>query len=91
MHQLRIQGNTEEASLYEELQQVFDHLPVDHTNNMLGEFNAILGREHLYKPTFRNDSWHENRGANGVRVVNFATSKKNITSSVYDCTVEDVE
>jgi hypothetical protein len=30
MHQLGIKGMTEEASFYEELQQVFGHLPMDH-------------------------------------------------------------
>ena len=47
---------TEETSFYEELQQVFDCLPMDHINIMLREFNVILGREHLYKTTFGNDS-----------------------------------
>jgi len=47
MHQLRMKGKTEEASFYEELQQVFDHLPMDHTKIMLGEFNATLAIEHL--------------------------------------------
>jgi hypothetical protein len=56
MHQLRIQGKTEEATFYEEFQQLFVHLPKDHIKIMLREFNAILGREDLYKPTFRNDS-----------------------------------
>jgi hypothetical protein len=46
MHQLRIIGMTEEASVYEELQQVFDHLHMDHIKIMLGEFNALMGREH---------------------------------------------
>ena len=56
MHQLMIQGMTEEASFYEELQQVFHHLPADHIKIMFREFNAILGTEHLYKPTLGNDS-----------------------------------
>jgi len=30
IHQLRIQGKAEEAIFYGELQQVFDHLPIDH-------------------------------------------------------------
>ena len=47
---------TEEASFYEELQQVFNHLPMDHIKIMLQEFNVILGREHIYKTTFGNDS-----------------------------------
>jgi len=46
---------TEEASFYEELQQVFYHLPMDHIKTMK-EFNAIVGREDLYKPTFGIDS-----------------------------------
>jgi len=29
MHQLRVQGKTEEASFYEGLQQVIDQLPID--------------------------------------------------------------
>jgi hypothetical protein len=56
MHQLRIQGKTEESSFCEELQQVFDHLPMDHIKIMLREFNDILGSEHLYKTTIGNDT-----------------------------------
>jgi hypothetical protein len=48
---------------------------MDHIKIMLREFNAILGREDLYKQTIGNDSRCENSGADGVRVVNFATSK----------------
>ena len=46
---------TEEASFYGKLQQVFYHLPMDHIKT-IREFNAIVGREDLYKPTFENDS-----------------------------------
>ena len=53
---MRIKGKTEEASFYEELQQVFDQLPMDHIKIMLREFNAILESEHLYNPTFGNES-----------------------------------
>jgi len=56
------------------------HLPMDHIKTMR-EFNAIVGREDLYKPTFENDSWHVNSSANGVRVVNFATSKNLVVKS----------
>ena len=56
LHQMRIKGKTEEASFYEELQQVFDQLPMDHIKIMLREFNALMGREDLYRPTFGNDS-----------------------------------
>jgi hypothetical protein len=41
----------------------------------LGDFNAKLGREDIFKPTTGNDSLHEDSNDKGVRVVNFATSK----------------
>jgi hypothetical protein len=44
------------VSFYEELQQVFDRLAMDHIKIMLREFNALMGREDLYRPTFGNDS-----------------------------------
>jgi hypothetical protein len=34
-----------------------------------------LGREDFFKPTIGNESLHEDSNDNGVRVVNFATSK----------------
>jgi hypothetical protein len=46
---------------------------------LLGDFNAKVGREGIFKPTTENESLHEIRNDNGVRVVNFATSK-NLTA-----------
>jgi hypothetical protein len=42
---------------------------------LLGYFNAKVGREDIFKPTIGNESLHEISNDNGVRVVNFATSK----------------
>jgi hypothetical protein len=42
---------------------------------LLGDFNAKLGRENIFKPTIGNESLHKISNDNGVRVVNFATSK----------------
>jgi hypothetical protein len=42
---------------------------------LLGDFNAEVGREDIFRPTIRNDSLHEISNDNGVRIVNFATSK----------------
>jgi endonuclease/exonuclease/phosphatase family metal-dependent hydrolase len=43
-------------------------------NILLGDFNAKVGREDIFKPTIGNESSHEISNDNGVRVVNFATS-----------------
>jgi exonuclease III len=62
-------------SFYEELVQVFYHFPKYHMKILLGDFNAKLGREDTFRPTIGNKSLHEDSNDNGVRVVNFATSK----------------
>jgi hypothetical protein len=60
---------------YEEPEQVFDKFPKYHMQILLGDFNAKVGREDIFKPTIWNDSLHDISNNNGVRVVNFATSK----------------
>jgi hypothetical protein len=42
---------------------------------LLGDFNAKVGREDIFKPTIGNESLHATSNDDGVRVVNFATSK----------------
>jgi hypothetical protein len=54
---------------------VFDKFPKYHMKILLGDFNAKVGREDTFKPTIGNESLHEIDNDNGVRVVNFATSK----------------
>jgi hypothetical protein len=51
---------------------VIKHLVLDHFR---GDFNAKVGREDILKPTIGNESLHEISNDNGVRLVNFATSK----------------
>jgi hypothetical protein len=68
-------------SFYEELEQVFDHLPKYQMKSLFGDFNAKLGREDTFKPTIRNKSLHEDSNDNGVIVVNFATSKDLVVKS----------
>jgi len=62
-------------SFYEELEQVFDHFPKYHMKILLGDFNAKVGRERICKPTIGQESLHQGSNDNGVRLVNFATSK----------------
>jgi len=41
---------------------------------LLGDFNAKVGRENIFKPTIGNESLPQDSNDNGVRIVNFATS-----------------
>jgi hypothetical protein len=47
----------------------------------LGDFNVKVGREDIFKPTIGNESSHKISIDNGVRVVNFATSKNLVVKS----------
>jgi endonuclease/exonuclease/phosphatase family metal-dependent hydrolase len=68
-------------SVYEELEQVFDHFPKYHMKIFVGDFNAKVGKEDIFKQIIGNESLHEASNDNGVRVVNFATSKNLIVKS----------
>jgi len=59
-------------SVYEELEQVSDHFPQYHMRILLVDFNTKFGSD---KPTIGNESLHLGSNDNGVRIVNFATSK----------------
>jgi hypothetical protein len=60
---------------YKELQRVFDIFSKYHMKFLLGDFNAKVGQEEMFKPTIENKSFHEISNDNGVRVLNIATSK----------------
>ena len=70
-----------EESKDEELEQVFDHFPKYHTKMLLGDFNAKVGRENIFKPIFQQEILHQDNNGNGVRIVNFATSKNLVVKS----------
>ena len=42
---------------------------------ILGDFNAKVGRENIFKPKIGNESLYQDSNDNGVRIVNFGTSK----------------
>jgi hypothetical protein len=44
------------GSFYEELEQVFDHFPQYHMKMLLGDFNAKVGKENIFKPTIGQES-----------------------------------
>jgi len=48
---------------------------------LLGDFNANVGKENIFKPAIRNESLHQESNDNGVRIVNFATSKNLVVKS----------
>jgi ATP-dependent exoDNAse (exonuclease V) alpha subunit len=71
-------------SFYEELERTFNKFPKYHMKILLGDLNAKVGREDIFKPTIGNESLQESSNDNGIRVVNFATSKNlRVKSSMF--------
>jgi hypothetical protein len=48
---------------------------------VLGDFHLKVGREYIFKPTSVNGILHQGSKVNGVRIVNFATSKNLVVKS----------
>jgi len=69
------ESDDSKGSFYEELEQVLYQFPKYDMKNLLGDFNAKVGRENIFKLTIGNESLHQDSNDNGVRIVNFATSK----------------
>jgi hypothetical protein len=65
-----------EGRFYGQLEHVFDKFPKYHMKILLGNFNAKVDKENIFKQIIGNESLHEISNDNGVRVVNFATSNK---------------
>jgi endonuclease/exonuclease/phosphatase family metal-dependent hydrolase len=57
-------------------------IPKYHMKILLGDFNAKISKEDIFKPTIGNESLHKLSNDNGDRVVNFATSKNLTVKSI---------
>jgi len=68
-------------SFYEELEQVFELFLKYHMKSLLGDFNAKVGRENIFKPSIGQESLHQDSNDNGFRLVNFTTSKNLVVKS----------
>ena len=60
---------------------MFDHFPKYQMKILLGDFNAEVGRENIFKPTTGQESLHQDANDNAVRLVNFTTSNNLVVKS----------
>jgi exonuclease III len=74
-------SNDSKGSFYEELEQVFYHFPKYDMKILLGDFNAELEREDIFRQTVGNESLHKDNDDNGVTIVNFTTSNNLVIMS----------
>jgi hypothetical protein len=69
-------------SFYEELEQVFDHLPKYHTKILLRDFDAKLGRADIFQSKIKSESLHQDSNDSDVGVVGFPRINKLILKSM---------
>ena len=69
-------------SFYEQLEQIFYPFPKYHMKILLGDFNAEVGRENIFKLRIGNGILHQDSNDSGVRLVNFATTKDLVVKSM---------
>jgi len=68
---------------YDELEQVYNAIPRQSIKIILGDMNAKIGQENVYRPTIGKESFHSMSNDNGARLIPFAMSNKIIISSTY--------
>ena len=74
MHAPREQKSDDSKDgFYEALEEVFDHFSKHHLKILLGDFNAKLEKEDIFKPAIGNESLNQDSNDNGGRMIKFAT------------------
>jgi len=77
---------TEETKekFYNLLEQTISQIASSDIRIVLGDFNAKVGKENVYKPTIGNESLHNETNDNGMKMIQFALSKGlNIRSTTF--------
>jgi hypothetical protein len=81
-------ANDVKGSFYKELEHMFNKFHKYYVKMLLGDFNAKVDSEDSFKPTIGSESLHDISNDNGVRVVNFSTSKDlRVKSTTFHTTV----
>ncbi|KAJ0171123.1 hypothetical protein K1T71_013322 [Dendrolimus kikuchii] len=66
---------------YDQLELVYDQIPNYDVKIILGDCNAKVGREEIYKPTIGMHSKHNVSNDNGTRLISFASAKAMVIKS----------
>lgn len=57
---------------YDNLGHTLNEIPRSRTRIVLGDFNAKLGKENIFRSTIGNHSLHDIASENGLRLIDFA-------------------
>ncbi|XP_058832921.1 craniofacial development protein 2-like [Topomyia yanbarensis] len=73
----------EKEAFYMQLEQTYDGCPLRDVKIVIGDMNAQVGREEMYRPVIGPNSLHSVSNDNGQRCVNFAASRGMVIRSTF--------
>ncbi|XP_023311516.1 craniofacial development protein 2-like [Anoplophora glabripennis] len=65
----------EKEEFYERIEGVYNKIPRYDVKMVIGDFNAKIGKEEIYKPIIGSHSKHNQSNENGKKLIEFATEK----------------
>lgn len=68
---------------YENLQKAYNNSPARDIKIVLGDFNAKVGQETVYRQTVGINALHNTTNENGTRLVDFAVTNNMVVASTY--------
>jgi len=77
----RRKNDDEKENFYEDLDQIYEECPKRDVKIIIGDLNAKIGQEEIYRPIIRKYSLHTLSNDNGIRLTNFACSKNMVVAS----------
>lgn len=77
------QQRKEKMNFYADLEKTYDETPSFDMKIILGDFNGKIGKERIYHPTTGRHSLHDTTSSNKKKLIEFATAKRMIISSIY--------
>jgi endonuclease/exonuclease/phosphatase family metal-dependent hydrolase len=78
-HNLRPEKEKDE--FYARLEKTYKECPKHDIRIVIGDLNAQVGREEIYRPTIGRFSLHRETNENGLRLINFAAEHNMVISS----------
>lgn len=74
-------ANQSKEEFYNQLERVYDSIPHRTRKIIIGDLNAKIGKEQIFKPTIGEHISHEISNDNGSKLISFAMSKNMTISS----------
>jgi hypothetical protein len=71
----------EKNSFYDELDEIHGECPKRDCKIIIGDMNAKVGNEQIYRPVIGKHSLHKRSNDNRMRLINFASSKNMVVGS----------